>query len=137
MPDILPPPTTTTAIDTVAIAAIVTVLCQFTKAVLPGDGWGPYVAIVLSAIATFVWVYSAPVWPPTREMAWPIFAAWANVLAASIGIYHGASLVTSGPTGIAKPRRSARPDGGAPSSAGPAAHPLPPAPSPSIPSEVA
>jgi hypothetical protein len=89
-----------TAADTVAIAAVVASLTQFTKALLPGEGWGPYVALCWTALAVGVAVFSAPEWPPIRTSAWPILSVFANVLLASMGVYHAAGGVQSGIKGV-------------------------------------
>lgn len=91
-----PQGTAITAADVVAIAATVTIMTQFTKALLPGEGWGPYVAICWTAIGVTLAVVSAADWPPDRQVAWPIFALFANVLLASTGVYHASTIVTSG-----------------------------------------
>lgn len=96
-----------TAADTVAIAAVVASLTQFTKALLPGEGWGPYVALCWTALAVGVAVFSAPEWPPIRTSAWPILSVFANVLLASMGVYHAAGGVQSGIKGVRRRRDQA------------------------------
>jgi hypothetical protein len=97
------------SIDTVAIAGIVTVLVQFTKAAVPTDGYGPLYAVIWTILGVAIWTYSSSTvcCPVERESYFNLLGAFANVLTSAIGIYHGSSLVA---TGSSWPRRSPVPE---------------------------
>lgn len=80
---------------TLAIGAAVTLMVEIAKTLMPpshAKKLGPYLALAFSLMATVVYVVSAPTFPPLRTDIWSLFLGWLEVLAVSVGVYHGAKL---------------------------------------------
>lgn len=85
-----------TAAEVATIGAVVTTLTQIIKQTPLGarEGWGIYIAGVVSLLCVLAWVASATYWPPARTDLWALFSGWVTVFATAAGIHSISTHVT-------------------------------------------
>lgn len=83
-------------INLAVIGTLVMTSTQLLKRIIPGDGYGPYIAAVMSFIGVIVWMLSNATVPLTDPSTWfPVLAAWVAVWQIAAGSYGVANMVTN------------------------------------------
>lgn len=91
------------------LGALVVVLTQITKRLLPGEGWGPYAALCWSIVGVMLWCVSQPILPMRTDI-FTIFAGLVSVTATAMGIYSASGMVTGLSQLVSKPPAWLPPD---------------------------